>query len=565
MPRECLILRDCYLCGNFQTELRMPLLRIKFAPFYIFLLMSTTSLSAQGEGTSGSLYVTALLIIVGALVLVAALLTLSENFIQIESSKAGVTTGSRNFKSLKSLWAPKPPAYTEGHNFFNLEKGYDILLKGEAPAATSQGKATRFAVRPIDYRGLAPIPKVTVEVGEEVKAGDVLFHDKKDPTVKYVAPVSGELVEVRRGQKRAINDIIILADKEMKYKQFDPPSIAEASREDIIAFLCESGGWTLLNQRPYDMLPNRDVIPTNIFISTFDTAPLAPDLNYVVNGKEMSFQKGLDTLARLTDGSVHLGLDGRQGHAPHAAFKDAKGVQKHYFAGKHPAGNVGVQIHHIAPINAGEVVWTLGVQEVITLGDLMYKGIWNAQRTVAITGGEIKEPSYVNTYLGANIGELISGNVNTEKVRLIDGDVLSGKQVATDDFLSNRTDQLTAIAEGDYFEMFGWLLPLAPRPTISNTFPNFLYKNMKFEGDTNTHGEKRAFVVTGQYEKVMPMDIHTQHLMKSILTGDFEKMEGYGIYELSEEDVALAEFVCTSKQPLQSILRDGLDMMLEQG
>ncbi|MEL6123078.1 MAG: hypothetical protein AAFR14_05105 [Bacteroidota bacterium] len=195
----------------------------------------------------------------------------------------------------------------------------------------------------------------------------------------------------------------------------------------------------------------------------------------------------------------------------------------------------------------------------------MFKGIWNARRVIGVTGAQVKTPTFYEAYIGANVGEMIADNLEETKSRIIDGDVLSGVETGPEDFLAHRSDQITAIEEGDYYEMFGWLLPIAPRPTISKTFPNFLYKNMKFDGDTNTHGEKRAFVVSGEYEKVLPMNLYPQHLIKAIMTGDFEKMEGYGIYELSEEDIALCEFSCTSKQPLQAILRDGLEMMREQG
>ncbi len=429
----------------------------------------------------------------------------------------------------------------------------------------------QFVIRPYsdefhDFRGYAGrVAGGVMKVGDEVKAGDVLFHAKKDTTVKYVSPVSGEVVEIRRGEKRAISDIIIMADKEIKHKQFDPPSIAEGSRAEIVDFLCESGGWTLFNERPQDVLPSVDSLPKNIFISTFDSAPLAPDLNYVVDGKEEAFQKGLDTLGRLTEGAVCLGLDARGETAPHVAFTNAQGVEKTFFGGAHPSGNVGVQIHHTHPINTGDKVWTLTVQEVITLGQLMYKGIWDASRVVAITGAQVSKAQYASTYVGAQIGELLQNNLTETKLRIIDGDVLSGKHVHNDEFLSFRSDQVSVIEEGDYYEMLGWLLPLKPRPTISKTFPNFLFKTLKFDGDTNTHGEQRAFVVTGQYEQVLPMNIYPQHLMKAIMVGDIEQMEGYGINELSEEDIALCEFTCTSKQPLQSILRDGLDMLREQG
>jgi Na+-transporting NADH:ubiquinone oxidoreductase subunit A len=533
-------------------------LRIPLTFSLIITFLSTISLSAQSTQGNGNLYAVALLVIVGALILVSAVLLLSESFLAIEGKKAGVKTPTSN------LWSAGPPKYAAGASVVNLSKGHDILLKGAADKTISN-IGTRFSMRPGDFRGLPPIPKVIVEVGDEVKAGDVLFHAKKDTTVKYVSPVSGEVVEIRRGEKRAISDIIILADKEIKHKQFDPPSIAEGSRAEIVDFLCETGAWTLFNERPYDLLPSVDSLPKNIFISTFDSAPLAPDLNYVVKGKEEAFQKGLDTLDRLTEGAVCLGLDARGETAPHEAFTNAQRVEKTYFGGAHPSGNVGVQMHHTHPINTGDKVWTLTVQEVITLGQLMYKGIWDASRVVAITGGQVSKPQYANTYVGAQIGELLHNNLSDIKLRMIDGDVLSGKHVHNDEFLSYRSDQLTVIEEGDYFEMFGWLLPLKPRPTISKTFPNALFKTLKFDGDTNTHGEQRAFVVTGQYEQVLPMDIYPQHLMKAIMVGDIEQMEGYGINELSEEDVALCEFTCTSKQPLQSILRDGLDMLREQG
>ncbi len=529
------------------------------------MMLLSQSVFAQGAGDNGSFYLVATLVIVGALILVSAVLTLSQSLISAEATKVGLEEPKTLGFSLSSLTGGSAPSYTKGQSFVNLTKGHDILLSGEATKEIADANITRFAVRPPNFRGLEPIPKVVVEVGDEVKAGDVIFHGKKDDTVKYVSPVSGEVVEVRRGDKRAITEVIILADKEIKYKQFDPPSITESSREDIVAFLTESGGWTMLNQRPYDVLPEVDATPKNIFISTFDTAPLAPDNNLVVEGKGELFQKGLDTLARLTEGKVYLGLDGNGESAPSSVFTEASGVEKVYFAGKHPSGNVGVQIHHIAPIKAGDKVWTLGVQEVITLGELMYKGIYNAQRIIAVAGSQVAKPHYAKTYIGANIGELLKDQLGEEKVRIIAGDVLSGRQTDLDGFMDVHADQLTVIEEGDYYEMFGWLLPIKPRPTISKTFPNFLYPKLKFDGDTNMHGEKRAFVVTGQYEKVLPMNLYPQHLLKAVMTGDFEQMEGLGIYELSEEDLALCEFVCTSKMPLQSILRDGLDMMREQG
>ena len=532
----------------------------------ISVLLFAVPVFGQGQSSS-NVTVIAILVIIGALILVSAVLTLSENLIQIEAKKSGLDTQKSDlsiFPSLSNLWKKSPPPYTNGEVITDSSKGFDILLNGEADEEYLDVKLTRYAMRPPNFRGLAPIPKVVVEVGDEVKAGDVLFHDKKDLRVKYVSPVSGEVVEIRRGAKRSISEVIILADKKIKHRQFEPPSISEASREEIVEFLCESGGWMLINQRPFDVLPDPDDLPKGIFISTFDTGPVAPNQNWVVDGKENLFQYGLDALSRLTEGSVHLGLSANDEDAPHAAFTEASGVQKHWFRGKHPIGNVGIQIHHIDPIKPGDKVWTLSVQEVITLGELMHKGIYNPERVIALTGARIEEPGYVKTFAGANIGELLADNVIEGENRIISGDVLSGQHKYMDDFLDFRDDQITVIEEGNYFETFGWLLPLKPRPSISNTFPNFLFPSLKFDGDTNTHGEKRAFVVTGEYEKVLPMNLYLQHLMKAIMVGDIEEMEGLGLTELTEEDVAICEFVCTSKMPLQKLLREGLDFMREQ-
>ncbi|MBT8218643.1 MAG: NADH:ubiquinone reductase (Na(+)-transporting) subunit A, partial [Bacteroidia bacterium] len=391
--------------------------------------------------------------------------------------------------------------------------------------------------------------------------------DKKLPEIIYVAPVSGEVIAINRGAKRSIKEIIILADKDLQHKTLKAPSL-ESDRQEIVDFLLATGGWCHLVQRPFNVVPGKDDIPRDIFISTFDTSPLAPDLSFVVQEKAEAFQKGLDVLNKLTDGNVHLGISANKGDAPASAFTQAEGVQKHYFNGAHPAGNVGVQIHHIKPISPAEKVWTVNVQSVITLGKLWTEGIYDASRIVALTGAELKENVYVKTFQGAGVEQLVKEMLNTEtnaRPRFISGDVLSGSRIDSNGFLDFHSDQLTVIQEGDKYELFGWLLPLKLRPSVSKTFPNFLFPSYKFRAETNTHGEKRAFVVTGQYEEVLPMDIHLGYLMKNIIINDYEMMEGLGIHELSEEDVALCEFVCTSKAPLQQILRQGLEVMREQG
>lgn len=493
----------------------------------------------------------------------------SDNLLAIEAKQSGADKTGANFSlfpRIQELFAPSLPDYVSGKKVHRLNRGYDIRLEGAADKEIVEDvQVTTFAVQPINFRGIAPIPKMLVEVGAEVKAGDPLFFDKNDPDTKYVAPVSGEVIAVNRGAKRSITEVVILADKDQQYRKFDKLDPETASREALVNYFRDAGLWPLIKQRPFDVVADPNEVPRDIFISTFDSAPLAPDLALAVAGREASFQKGLDILGKLTSGKVHLGLNAKGDNPPPAVFSDAAGVEKHWFHGKHPAGNVGVQIHHIAPLGTQDKVWTLGVQDVITIGNVFLEGRYDTERIVAVAGSYLEKPKYVRTNLGAKIGDLLKDNLTSEKARIISGDVLSGEKKTVDQFLNAKDDQITVIEEGDDYELFGWLLPLEPRPSISNTFPNFLYSDHAFKVNTNTHGEKRAFVVTGQYEEVLPMDIYPQHLMKAILTNDFERMEGLGIHEVSEEDIALCEFVCTSKQPLQEILRKGQKMMLEQG
>ena len=503
------------------------------------------------------------LLIVGLVILATAVLSIADNLIQIEAKKSGLDTSNQNFSlfpSLQKMFNPKTPSFAEKDRFHKLTKGHDILMVGGASGAPSTGKVNRFAVQPTNYRGIAPIPKMLVAEGDEVKAGDALFYDKPNPDIKYTSPVSGEVVEIKRGEKRAITEVIILADKDQKYKSFDMPSL-DADRDQIITAMKESGSWVALNSRPFDVVADSDVVPRDIFISGFDTGPLSPETNVAVEGNIDNLQKGVDVLNSLTDGKVYLSLDGSNNNE---ALGSISGAEKHWFKGPHPAGNVGVQIHHIHPIGLKDTVWTVQLQDVINISKLFLAGKYDQRRVVAVAGGGLKNPKYIETKVGANISELIDGDLVDPHCRIISGDVLSGETKTAEQFVNAKDDQITVIPEGDKYEMFGWLLPLSLRPSISKTFPNFLFPNHKFNPDTNTHGEGRAFVMTGQYESMLPMNIYPQHLMKAVVTNDYERMEGLGINELSEEDIALCEFACTSKQPLQSILREGLEMMREQ-
>ncbi len=540
---------------------------VRLAFLTTFLCFSEL-LAAQNASNDGSRLFLTILLITVVLIAFVVIIQVADNLMRIEARKLGADKSGANFSlfpTMGELFKPKLSSFVDESNAIVLTKGHDILLEGAAEQKISNANVTRYALQPPNYTGISPIPKMTVEIGAEVKAGDPIFFDKKRPEIMHVAPVSGEVIELNRGAKRSVAEVVILADKEIKHKAFKAFDFEKGSREDLVNYLLESGVWPMIRQRPFNVIPDAAVTPVNIFVSTFDTAPLAPDLNFVVSGRANDFQKGLDVLGKLTSGSVHLGLDARGDAAPSKVFTDATGVEKHWFHGKHPAGNVGVQIHHIAPINASEKVWTLGVQEVLTIGTLFNEQKFDASRVVALTGNELENPKYVRTYIGANIGELVKRNLKEGNNRIISGDVLSGEKKATENFLNVFDDQITVVEEGDYYEMFGWLLPQKATPSISKTFPNGLFPDTKFEADTNTHGEGRAFVVTGQYESVLPMDIYVQHLMKNILINDFERMEGLGIYELVEEDVALCEFACTSKQPLQKILRQGLDLIREEG
>lgn len=541
--------------------------RLAFLTAFLFF-SDLPAAFAQNAGDDGSgLFLTILSIIV-VMIAFVAIVSVADSLLGIEARKTGVNKTGANLSvipGLGELFAPKIPTYADESNTYVLSKGHNILLEGDAKSETTAANVTRYALQPPNFVGISPIPKLAVEIGASVKAGDTIFFDKKMPSIKHAAPVSGEVIALNRGAKRSVAEVVILADKEIQYRKFDGFDLEKGSREDLVNYLLDSGVWPLIRQRPFNCIAAPNDVPANIFISTFDTAPLAPDLNYIVQGKEAAFQKGLDVLAKLTPGSVHLGLNANGDSAPSEAFSEATGVEKHWFLGQHPSGNVGVQIHHIAPIGSNDKVWTLGVQDVITLGTLFTENKFDASRVVALTGAEFANPVYVQTYMGANIGELVAGNLQSRNNRIISGDVLSGEKKTGDNFLNTHDDQVTAVEEGDYYEMFGWLLPQKASPSISGTYPNGLFPDVKFTADTNTHGEKRAFVVTGQYESVMPMDIYVQHLMKNIIINDFERMEGLGILELVEEDVALCEFTCTSKQPLQQILREGLDRIREEG
>ncbi|MEX0966987.1 MAG: Na(+)-translocating NADH-quinone reductase subunit A [Bacteroidia bacterium] len=443
-----------------------------------------------------------------------------------------------------------------------LKKGHDIRLVGEAYKFIEQApRPTTFAIKPPDFRGI--VPKLLVKEGEEVKAGSPLFYDKYNERVQFTAPVSGEVAEIKRGAKRKILEIKILADSNNDFIDFGSGDPAHLSREEIKDKMLASGVWPFLRQRPFSKIAKSDEVPRDIFISGFNSAPLAPDYAYILKDYGPDFKTGLDAIKKLTDGKVYLSLPA--GKENPAAFVNADGVEINYFSGPHPSGNVGVQIHHLAPLGKGEMVWYINPLDLITIGKLFNEGRFNGERIIAITGSEAPNRKYFRTTLGTAIAPFSAEEKEEKRIRHISGNVLTGTAVAANSYLGFYDYQLTIIPEGDEPEFMGWLFPSYPRPTLSRTFPWAFMEDKKYVVNTNMHGEERPFVITGKFEKVMPMDILPLQLLKACLTEDLDAMEGLGLYEVDEEDFALVEFMDTSKLPIQSIIRDGLDLMEKEG
>ena len=442
-----------------------------------------------------------------------------------------------------------------------LKKGLNIQLHGEADKVYANiTQSETFVVRPTDFHGLTP--KLTVKEGDCVNAGSVLFFDKYNERVKFTSPVSGEVVAINRGAKRRILEVVLKADAEVKYESFDKGSAADLNRDQIIETLLNSGLWPFIRQKPFDVIANPDDMPKAIFISTFNTAPLAADNDFVLHGMTKEFQTGLDYIKKLTQGTVHLNIDGNTN--PSKVFTDAKGVQINKVSGKHPAGNVGVQIHHIDPINKGDIVWYLYPQDVIAIARLFAEGKYDASRIVALTGSQVLKPRYYRTIAGASIFKMVTDNLKKGDSRFISGDVLTGNQITKNGALGFYDTQVTVIPEGDYQEFLGWLAPGLDKFSISKTFFSWLRPSKKYSLDTNYHGEERAYVITGNYEKVFPMDVFPMQLIKACMIEDIKLMENLGIYEVSSEDFALCEFICTSKIEVQQIIREGLDLIKKE-
>lgn len=442
-----------------------------------------------------------------------------------------------------------------------IKKGLNINLVGAAELSTSKAVSSNvYTLNLSDFHGVTP--KMLLKQGAEVKAGEPLFYNKNIEEMLFVSPVSGELVEIERGARRRILTVKILADKTQEVLEHKTLNLDNASKQDVKSFLLKGGCWPFIKQRPYDVIANPDTTPKSIFISGYSSAPLAADLDYILQGKEAELQAAITALSNLTPGKIHVSV-GKSSNSPLAGLS---GIELHKVSGPHPAGLVGTQINKLDPINKGELVWTVSPQDLVIIGEFLLTGKFNAERLVALAGASVKTPKYYTTKIGSEISTFLYGSgVNEENFRVINGDVLTGSKSSPDGSLGFYNNTVTVIPEGDDYDFFGWNKPVFNKisATRALTF-SWLQPNKKYNLDTNTNGEHRAFVVTGQYEEVFPMDIYPMQLLKACMVKDLDEMEQLGLYEVAPEDFSLTEFICISKQPHQQIIREGLDLLQQE-
>ncbi len=430
-----------------------------------------------------------------------------------------------------------------------LRRGLDIRLAGDpVPKLIVAGEADLYAVSPPDFEGV--VPKLLVREGDKVKAGSPLFFDKNNEQVLFTSPVSGVVSEVRRGEKRKLLNVIVQSDGRGESLEF---------KGDVADVLLSSGLWPMVIQRPYGRIADTGVRPRDIFVSGFDSAPGAPDMNFVLGDRLDDLQKGFDVLGEL--GKVHLSLDSTRA----GVLDKVTGVEVHRFRGPHPAGNVGVQINHINPIRRGDVVWTVDVQNVAIIGRLFRTGRLDMTRVVALSGPMVERPHYLQIVGGAQVRSFVMrSNLKTTNVRLISGNALTGTAVSHDGFVGFYSNQITALEEGNHYELLGWIAPRLDKLSVSKSYFSWLCPGKRYSLDTNLNGGERAIVVTGLWEKYLPMDIYPMHLVKACMAGNIDKMEALGIYEVLPEDFALLDFVDPSKTEVQQAVRQGINLMIKE-
>ena len=416
-----------------------------------------------------------------------------------------------------------------------IRKGLNIRLKGEAEKSLSNAPRSRtFALKPSDFHLVNP--KMAVKEGTKLQAGDTIFYSKDNEAIKFVSPVSGTLTEIERGAKRVIKNLLIEGDQQDSYKDFGKLDPGSASPQSIRELLLSAGCWPFIKQRPYDVIAKPDSDPKAIFISGYSTAPLGADLDFVLQGKEKELQAALTAFSKLTEGQVHVSVGSSD--SPLSGMED---VTIHKVKGPHPAGNVGTQIAKIDPVNKGEVVWTVAAQDLVIIGELLLTGKFNPDRVIALAGSSVKAPKYYKTKIGSEVSTFVyDSGLDEENVRVISGDVLTGTAISPKGHLGFYNSTVSVIPEGDDYELFGWNKPVFNKisPSRALTFSWMLPKK-KYELNTNTNGEHRAFVVTGNYEEVFPLDIYPLQILKACMVEDLDQMEALGMYEVAPEDFCL--------------------------
>jgi Na+-transporting NADH:ubiquinone oxidoreductase subunit A len=443
-----------------------------------------------------------------------------------------------------------------------IKKGIDIHLVGEAKKEVRNYEPQIFAIKPHDFIGV--IPKLHVAEGDEVKVGTVLFHDKKNEDVLFTSPVSGKVKEVVRGEKRVILKVVVESDGKNEAIDFGKADPANVSRNEVIEKMIQSGTWTMLRQRPYSTIAKVQDNPKCIVVSMFDTAPMAPDNNFIIANQMEAVKAGAEALAKLTDGQVYLNVNSEETKKALEALKfSAKNISVNVFQGPHPAGNVSTQLNVLSPINKGEVVWYCYAQDIVSIGNLFLTGNYDSKRIFAFTGSEVKEPVYYATRIGADLSGLYN-NISSENVRIISGNVLTGTKINGNNVLGFYDTQVSVIPEGDHYQLFGWLAPNFKKFTSTNTMGASLCKKSRKVLDTNLNGGIRPLIMTGNFEKVFPFDIYPMQLIKACIIKDIDQMEELGIYEIDAEDFALCEVIDPSKTPIQQIIREGLELLRKE-
>ena len=447
-------------------------------------------------------------------------------------------------------------------NNIYLKKGLDLPISGVAAQNTKKVIVPDVvAIKPTDFRGL--VPKLLVREGDRVLAGTPVLADKMSQNILFASPVSGTVAEVVRGEKRKLLEVRIKADAEQEYVDFGTKKVADMTAEQIKEALLAAGLWPALTQRPYGIIANPESKPKAIFVSAFSTAPLAANAEYALGAELEHIQTAINALGKLTDGGVHLSLNSENYSG--TPFHKLENVIQHTFTGKHPAGNVGVQIHHISPIRKGETVWTVSLLMLAAIGKLFNTGKYDVRRKIAVTGPKAENPAYVEGYPGISMKDLKDFYASAENLRFVSGDVLTGTNVGAEGHLGFADNQVTILEEGNKYELFGWAKPFRPALfSSSRTYFSWLTPKKKYAMDTNLHGGPRAFVVNDVYGKVLPMDLYPVYLLKACLANNIDDMEKYGIYEVIEEDLALCEYVCPSKIEIQQIISDGIALMLKE-